>query len=181
MRTTRTPDEVSLVAVRAAWRHALPRITHIGIICVSRGTCVDDAERPCSEAALSIQTLSDIPVRSLSWTPSECDASLLPAIAARASATAAQNVCSPLLLDAAGGWSHWSAAGVESGAYDAVLAVNLTHISPWASTEGLLRGAARALKPGGRLCIYGPFRRNGTFNGAGDEAFDATKKARGKK
>ena len=33
------------------------------------------------------------------------------------------------------------------------------HIAPYAVCEGLFRGAAAALPPGGPLCLYGPFLR----------------------
>ena len=33
------------------------------------------------------------------------------------------------------------------------------HIAPYAACEGLFRGAAAALPPGGPLCLYGPFLR----------------------
>eukprot|EP00793_Prasinoderma_coloniale_P000261 PRCOL_00005771-RA len=53
-----------------------------------------------------------------------------------------------------------------------------THISPWESTLGLAAGAARVLKRGGVLGVYGPFTRDGAFNGESDRAFDASLRAR---
>lgn len=40
---------------------------------------------------------------------------------------------------------------------DAVLAINMIHISPWTATAGLMAGAARVLPAGGGLFLYGPF------------------------
>jgi hypothetical protein len=39
--------------------------------------------------------------------------------------------------------------------------------------EGIFAGAGRHLSPGGRLFLYGPFRRDGVHNSPGNEAFDA--------
>jgi hypothetical protein len=61
---------------------------------------------------------------------------------------------------------------------DAVLCINMIHISPWASCEGLLRGAARILPPGAPLILYGPFRRAGVHTAPSNEAFDAGLRAR---
>ncbi|WP_424956672.1 DUF938 domain-containing protein [Hyphomicrobium sp. 1Nfss2.1] len=56
---------------------------------------------------------------------------------------------------------------------DAVLCINMIHISPWAATIGLMRGAVRVLPPGGLLFLYGPYRRNGAHTADSNEAFDA--------
>jgi hypothetical protein len=61
---------------------------------------------------------------------------------------------------------------------DAILAINLLHISPWRATEGLMRGAGRLLEAGAPLYIYGAFRRVGTETAPSNEAFDADLKAR---
>ncbi|MGY6696023.1 MAG: DUF938 domain-containing protein [Roseinatronobacter sp.] len=50
---------------------------------------------------------------------------------------------------------------------------DLTHIAPWAATEGLIKGAAARLGQGGLLLIYGPFNERGSFTGPGNAAFDA--------
>ena len=56
---------------------------------------------------------------------------------------------------------------------DAIFTANLTHIAPWTVTEGLIRGAASRLDPGGLLLVYGPFNEDGAFTGPGNAAFDA--------
>ncbi len=48
----------------------------------------------------------------------------------------------------------------------------MIHISPWAATEGLVRGAAAILSPGAPLYLYGPYRRAGVPTAPSNEAFD---------
>jgi SAM-dependent methyltransferase len=62
---------------------------------------------------------------------------------------------------------------VRPGGWDAVLSVNLVHIAPWAVTPALMRGAAQALAPGGRLVLYGPMVVDGETLMPGNQAFDA--------
>jgi len=54
----------------------------------------------------------------------------------------------------------------------AVICINMIHISPWAATLGLMRGAAQLLKPGGVLFLYGPYRRAGAHTAPSNAAFD---------
>ncbi|MCK6534289.1 MAG: class I SAM-dependent methyltransferase [Polyangiaceae bacterium] len=61
---------------------------------------------------------------------------------------------------------------------DAVVCINMIHISPWAATQSLMRGAARVLEPRGALFLYGPYRRFGAHTSASNEAFDASLRAR---
>jgi len=55
---------------------------------------------------------------------------------------------------------------------DVVVCINMIHISPWASTIGLVRGAARVLPAGGPLFLYGPYKRDGRHTAPSNEAFD---------
>jgi hypothetical protein len=88
----------------------------------------------------------------LTWQPSDPAPEALRSIAAWAAAAGCANVAPPLSLDAASdGWPIAHA--------DAVVCINLVHISPWAATEGLLRGAGRILGRGAPLYLYGPFRQ----------------------
>jgi hypothetical protein len=61
---------------------------------------------------------------------------------------------------------------------DAIVCVNVIHISPWEATPGLMRGAGEMLPAGGVLVTYGPYRRNGQHTAPSNEAFDASLKAR---
>ncbi len=106
----------------------------------------------------------------LVWQPSDPDASARASIAAWMNASGLSNVLDPVALDAA---SHdWPVASA-----DAVLCINMIHISPWAATEGLMAGAGRILRAGGVLCLYGPYRRAGFPTAPSNEAFDADLKA----
>lgn len=107
----------------------------------------------------------------LSWQPSDPDPEAITSIEAWQADAGAHNLLPPVFLDAASGtWPIDSA--------DAVLCINMVHISPWAATEGLMRGAARLLPPRGPLILYGPYRRAGVPTASSNEAFDASLKAR---
>ena len=66
----------------------------------------------------------------------------------------------------------WNDFENESAA--GVFCANLTHISPWCATEGLITGASLALMPGGRLAIYGPFAVDGVITPESNARFDAS-------
>ena len=67
--------------------------------------------------------------------------------------------------------ANWGASA-ETAAFDAVFCANMIHIAPWTAALGLIEGAARHLKPTGKLIIYGPFRRHGTHTAPSNAAFD---------
>jgi Protein of unknown function (DUF938) len=46
------------------------------------------------------------------------------------------------------------------------------HIAPWRVAEGLFAGAGRYLQAGGRLFLYGPFKRSGKHTAPSNAAFD---------
>lgn len=107
----------------------------------------------------------------LVWQPSDPDPSALASIRAWAEAAKLPSLRPPLLLDAAA--PDWPVAGA-----DAILCINMVHISPWEATVGLMRGAARLLAEGAPLFLYGPYRRAGLPTAPSNEAFDASLKAR---
>jgi SAM-dependent methyltransferase len=102
----------------------------------------------------------------LLWQPSDRDPRALASIAGYRAKGAPANLLAPVLLDAAG--APWP---VERA--DAVVCINMVHISPWAATEGLMAGAARLLPAGAPLCLYGAYRVDGHHTAPSNLAFDA--------
>jgi SAM-dependent methyltransferase len=101
----------------------------------------------------------------LTWQPTEQDEQALNSIAAHHATSGLPNLLAPLRLDAAA--PNWP---VERA--DAVVAINMVHISPWPATQGLMAGAGRVLPPGGVLYLYGAYKVNGVHTAASNEAFD---------
>ncbi len=103
--------------------------------------------------------------------PSDPDAASRKSIDAWVEHLALPNVLPALPIDALD--EDWKVAQV-----DAVVNINMVHISPWEAAVGLFKGAQRVLKTNGILYMYGPFRRAGAHTSPGNEAFD--KELRGK-
>mmetsp|Transcript_23907 Transcript_23907/g.74699 ORF Transcript_23907/g.74699 Transcript_23907/m.74699 type:complete len:279 (+) Transcript_23907:486-1322(+) len=65
----------------------------------------------------------------------------------------------------------------NSNSLSLVVCSNTLHITPWACSGGLFKGAGDLLEDGGHLIVYGPFKLHGEFvgedGGAGNEKFDA--------
>lgn len=109
----------------------------------------------------------------LIWTPSDPSPDARASIAAWAASAGPSNLQPPLALDCMDETS-W-----PEGPFDAVLCINMIHISPWAATEGLMRLAERVLpRPGGLLYLYGAYREAEVPLAPSNEAFDASLKAR---
>ena len=56
----------------------------------------------------------------------------------------------------------------------AVFCANVIHIAPWRVAEGLFAGAGRYLRVGGRLFLYGPFKRDGKHTAVSNAVFDTS-------
>ena len=105
------------------------------------------------------------------WQPTDGDAAALPGIAARCADRA--QVLAPLHLDVLS--PAWPVAPT---AFDALYCANMLHISPWATCAALMQGAARHLRPGGVLALYGPYLVDGEPTAQGNLAFDADLRGR---
>lgn len=101
----------------------------------------------------------------LDWQPSDADPRARASIAAWIAHTGIANVRPPLDLDVER--LPW---GVEHA--DAIVCINMLHISPWSAAQALFDGAARVLGERGVLFLYGPYKRHGTHTSPGNEAFD---------
>lgn len=108
----------------------------------------------------------------IAWQPSDPDDEARASIAAWIEAERVTNVLAPTALDVCA--DDWGVAGP----FDALVAINMIHISPWRATLGLMRGAARLLREQGLLFTYGPYIRHGRHTAPSNEAFDASLKTR---
>jgi SAM-dependent methyltransferase len=90
------------------------------------------------------------------------------AITARRDAAGVGNVADPVLLDVL--QDPWE---VDAD-FDAIVCINMIHISPWETTAALFSGAARHLRPGGSslVVLYGPFREGGRHTAPSNETFE---------
>jgi SAM-dependent methyltransferase len=108
----------------------------------------------------------------VSWQPTDRDAEALGSIAAWRGAAGPANLAAPIRLDAA------DLASWPGGPFEAVVCINMVHISPWAATQGLMAGAGRVLTPGGRLFLYGPYLEAEVATAPSNLAFDQSLKSR---
>jgi len=106
------------------------------------------------------------------WQPSDPDPVALASIAAWRGVSGLANLAAPIRLDAV------DPASWPAGPFEAVVCINMIHISPWAATEGLMAGAGRVLAPGGRLFLYGPYVEADVATAPSNLAFDRSLKSR---
>ena len=102
----------------------------------------------------------------LQWQPSDPDPDALTSIAAWRRQAGLANLLAPLRLDA----SEPAAWPVSQA--DAIVNINMIHISPWSATAGLMEGAARLLSSGQALFLYGPFIEREVPTAASNLDFD---------
>ncbi len=106
----------------------------------------------------------------LEWQPSDPDPQALASIAAWTE-EGATNLRAPVHLDVCA--PEWP---VDQA--DAILCINMVHISPWEASLGLLDGAARLLEPGARLILYGPWMQADVPTAPSNQAFDISLRER---
>jgi SAM-dependent methyltransferase len=103
---------------------------------------------------------------SLFWEPTDSDPLALASIAAHRTAADVPNLLAPLCLDVMS--EQWP---VERA--DALVCINMIHITPWAASEGLMAGASRILRAGGVVYLYGPYQIDGRHTAQSNQDFDA--------
>ena len=106
----------------------------------------------------------------LTWQPTDCDPDALRSIRAHRALAQLPNLSPPFDLDATA--PVWPATHA-----DAMVAINLIHIAPWAAAEGLMAGVGRLLDRGSVLYLYGPFKEDGRHTAPSNAAFDASLRA----
>ena len=108
---------------------------------------------------------------SLEWQPSDVHSDALASISAWRDTADLPNLRAPMTVDAA--LAAWP---IERA--DAILSINMVHISPWASALGLLEGASRLLQPDAPLILYGPWLKDDIETVPSNLDFDADLKRR---
>ncbi len=139
---------------------------HLGTILPKSGTVLEIASGSGEHVVYLAALLSH-----LRFQPTDRDPAALASIDAWASHAAVDNVLAAVPLDAASGvWPVRHA--------DAILCVNMIHISPWEATIGLFDNAARVLPPHAPLVLYGPFRQTGNTLAPSNVEFDMSLRGR---
>jgi SAM-dependent methyltransferase len=109
------------------------------------------------------------------WWPSDLNAQHLKSIEAWRAHSGLANVRPPLRIDLSDpAWCPAMHDGSGPGPLLALFCANVIHIAPWRVAEGLFEGAGRYLAPGGRLFLYGPFKRDGKHSAISNAVFDTS-------
>ena len=109
----------------------------------------------------------------VTWWPSDLNEQHLKSISAWRAHAGLANIRPPLRIDLSD--PEWCFEMHSAGGPTNLLAVfcaNVIHIAPWRVAEGLFAGAGRYLLTGGRLFLYGPFKRGGKHTAPSNAAFD---------
>ncbi len=123
------------------------------------GRALEIASGTGQHVAAFAQTLPN-----LVWQPTEIDPERRASIDAYA--TDVSNILPATHLDGtAAGWNE------AFHGQDLIVLINLLHLISWPEADTFLSEASQALRPTGRLIIYGPFMRDGTLTSPGDEKF----------
>src|SRR3954465_8023026 len=130
-------------------RNAEPIAELLGSILPPRGLVLEIASGSGEHALHFAREFPD-----LLFQPSDPEPAALRSIEAWRGEAGPRNLLPPIALDV-------RAASWPVAAADAILCINMIHISPWAAAEGLMRGARRLLAPGAPLYLYGPYRQAG--------------------
>ncbi|MEM6971406.1 MAG: DUF938 domain-containing protein [Pseudomonadota bacterium] len=141
-----------------------------GVVTGLKGPLVEIGSGTGEHAAAAIGRLPGI-----TWQPTDQETLHFPSIEAWARHASSGRIATPITLDASITASqpwHRLASIAALGPLAAVFAANVIHIAPWPVAEGIIAGAGRALAPGGRLILYGPFREGGAHTGEGNARFD---------
>jgi SAM-dependent methyltransferase len=109
------------------------------------------------------------------WWPSDLNEAHLKSIEAWRAHAGLSNIRPPLRIDLTDpAWCPQMHDGSGPGPLLAVFCANVIHIAPWRVAEGLFAGAARYLRPDGRLFLYGPFKRDGKHTALSNAVFDTS-------
>jgi hypothetical protein len=107
----------------------------------------------------------------LEWLPTDPSDEALASIAAYRADYPGTNLIEPAALDAS--LSSWPAERA-----DAIVCINMVHISPWEASVGLFAGGAQVLATGAPLILYGPYFEDDVEPAPSNLEFDRSLKNR---
>jgi SAM-dependent methyltransferase len=111
----------------------------------------------------------------LVWWPSDLNQRHVKSIEAWRQHSGLPNIRPPLRIDLSDpAWCPEMKSGQGPANLAAVFCANVVHIAPWSVAEGLLAGAGRYLRAGGKLFLYGPFKRGGKHTALSNAVFDTS-------
>ncbi|MBN3855626.1 MULTISPECIES: DUF938 domain-containing protein [unclassified Paraburkholderia] len=160
------PQASLRLSAPAAARNAAPILDVLRTALPAHGTVLEIASGTGQHAVHFATALPGI-----DWQPSDADARARASIAAWREHAGLVNLRAPLDLDVRR--EPWPVDAV-----DAIVCINMIHISPWEATIALMKGAGARIAQGGALVLYGPYRRDGAHTAPSNEAFDADLRAR---
>ena len=109
----------------------------------------------------------------LAWQPSDPDPEAIASIKAYRDEYQGVNLREPITLDASAP-ENWSVTQA-----DAIVCINMVHISPWEASQGLFVGAERLLSlSNGPIILYGPYIEPNIETAPSNLEFDRSLKQR---
>ncbi len=148
----------------AAERNAAPILEVLQRVLPASGVVLEIASGTGQHAVYMARALPGI-----TWQPSDPDPMARDSIAAYVTEAALPNLRPPLALDVTAPW--------PVSAADAIVCINMLHISPWSAALALFAGAAAVLPEGAVLYTYGPYVIDGE-TAASNREFDRSLRAR---
>jgi SAM-dependent methyltransferase len=150
----------------AALRNRGPILDVLRNVLPSRGTVLEIASGSGEHVVHFGQHLPG-----LTFQPSDQDPAARRSIAAYVAESGIKNIKPPIAINASE--DDWPIKNA-----DAIVCINMIHISPWRATEGLIHAASALLRPGAPLYLYGPYRRGGVTTAPSNEDFDLSLRGR---
>jgi SAM-dependent methyltransferase len=166
MNTMNDLQAAQRLSAPAAERNAGPILDVLRGALPERGTVLEIASGTGQHAVHFAAALPGI-----IWQPSDADARARASIAAWRAHSGLANLREPIDLDVCR--EPWPIEAV-----DAIVCINMIHISPWEAAQALMKGAGARIASAGSLVLYGPYRRGGAHTAPSNEAFDADLRSR---